>query len=49
MEEEFEDRGKLEMEEMDVEDALAPGFEPTTSEVEVASANHCATPPQTDL
>ena len=31
-----------------VENALAPGLEPTTSEVKVEGANHNATPSQTN-
>ena len=49
---EVEERGKLEMKEkrdVEFEIALAPGLEPTTSEVEVGCANHNATPPQTNL
>ena len=49
---EIEERGKLEMKEkrdadVEFEIALALGLELTISEVEVASANHYATPPQT--
>ena len=36
------------MEEKEVENALAPGLEPTTSEVKVECANHNATPSQTN-
>lgn len=44
---EFEERGKMEMKEI-VEDALAPGLEPATSELKVACANHKAAPLETD-
>ena len=56
MEVEFEERGKketedkvAEMEEKDVENALASRLEPTTSEVEGECANHKTTLSQTNF